>query len=147
MNPSELITHDIATLGFSTVAVADPSGTFAYTVGFTELGHPEILISGLRSEICHQFFWDMYNLIKEGKRYAAGETVTELANLPTAFRTLRPSAAREFACQAVFHYEGKDKAPSFLQMVIPDKAGLMPWEDGYDQRAMRCQRHLWVELH
>ena len=147
MNTSERIAHDIATLGFSTIAVGDPSGTFAYTVGFTELGHPEILISGLRGEICHQLFWEMFKLIKGGKRYVAGETVTELANLPTAFRPLRQSAAREFACQALFRYEGTDKVPTFLQMVMPDKAGLMPWEAGFDKYAMRGQRHLWVQLH
>jgi hypothetical protein len=147
MSIHDHITADIARAGFSNITVADPKGTFAYTVGFTELGHPEILISGMRGPVCHRFFWDLYDAIKAGKRYKSGEVDTDLANLPTAFKTLNPSAAEEFCCQALFWYEDKGKTPTFLQMVLPDKAGRFPWDAGFDAHLMRGQRHLWVDLH
>lgn len=146
MNVHEQIAGDIAKSGFSTVMVPHPEGSFAYTVGFTELGHPEIFVSGL-GPVAHQLFWDMFRAVKEGKRYDAGEINTDLASLPTAFRTLRPEAAVEFCCQALYFYEDSGKHPTFLQLVMPDKEGLLPWQAGYDSELMRCQRQLWVNLH
>jgi hypothetical protein len=144
---NDYIASSIASRGFATFAVGDPEGDFAYTVGFTELGHPEILISGMPGPLCHQIFWDMFHQIKAGKRYKSGELDTDLANLPTAFKTLSPSAAEEFCCQALYWYEDKGKTPTFLQLVAPDKAGRFPWDAGYDLKLMRPQRHLWVNLH
>jgi hypothetical protein len=145
---NEYIRTSLAKSGFATIAVGDdPAGDFAYTVGFTELGHPEILISGLPPRICHQFFWDLYKAIKAGKVYKSGEVDTDFANLPMAFKTLSPGAAEKFCCQAVYWYEDKGQTPTFLQLVAPDAAGRFPWQDGYDTQLMRWQRHLWVNLH
>jgi hypothetical protein len=144
---SDYIATSIGRSGFATLAVFDPEGDFAYTVGFTDCGHPEILISGLKGDICHRLFWDMYREIKAGKRYDTGAVDTDLASLPTVFRPLRDDAAKEFCCQALFWYEDKPVQPTFLQLVMPDPAGLFPWQAGYDRHAMRAQRHLWGELH
>lgn len=144
---NDYIATSLARSGFATVAVADEAGPWAYTTGFTDIGHPEILICGLRPELAHQFFWDLYREIKAGKRYDTGEVNTELATLPTMFRTLRDDAAQELCCQALFWYEDKGIKPTFLQLVMPDPAGKFPWEAGYDRVKMRSQRHLWVDLH
>jgi hypothetical protein len=146
MSIHESIASDIAKCGFSTVMVPSLEGAFAYTIGFTELGHPEIFVSGL-GPMAHQLFWDMYRAVKEGTRYEAGEINTTLATLPTAFRTLRPEAADEFCCQALYFYEDTGKTPAFLQLILPDKKGLLPWQAGYDSELMRYQRQLWVDLH
>lgn len=146
MSFHQRIAEDIARAGFSTIMVPHPEGAFAYTVGFTELGHPEIFVSGL-GPVAHQLFWDMYHQIKQGKRYEAGSVDLDLATLPTAFRTLRDEAAVEFCCQALFFYEDTGKHPAFLQLVMPDKEGLLPWQEGYDAKLMHVQRQLWVDLH
>lgn len=147
MDFPEFIDASIAEMGFATVAVGAPEGFFAYSVGFTELGHPEVLISGLHPEHCHPFFWALFDMIKKGKRYQAGEVDTELGNLPVVFRTLHQDAAAKFCCQAQAWYDGSGKTPTFLQMVVPDPAGKLPWQAGYNAEKMRFQRHLWVELH
>lgn len=147
MNLHQHLAKDIAKSGFSSMIVPHPEGTFAYTVGLTELGHPEIFVNGLSGPVCHTLFWDIFREIKKGKRYEAGMIDTDLANLPTAFRTLRPEAAVEFCCQALYFYEDTGKHPTFLQLVMPDADGRLPWQDGYDAELMRRQRQLWVELH
>lgn len=147
MGTARFITEAIANQGFAVMAVGDSGGCWAYTIGFTELGHPEILICGLRPEICHRLFWDMYRAIKDGRVYQAGEVDHDLANLPAAFRWATPTAASDYCCQAVYWYEEQGKVPQFLQLVLPDPAGLLPWQVGYDAAKMRSQRHLWMELH
>jgi hypothetical protein len=146
MNMREKITGDIARVGFSTIGVGDPNGNFAYTVGFTELGHPEILVCGLRLDNCHGLMWEIFHKVKAGEKFVAGQVATDIGNLPVAFRYLPDIAANDFCCQALFHYEGSAKTPTFLQMVIPDNNGLLPWQEGYDHEFMRAQRHLWVDL-
>jgi hypothetical protein len=146
MNMREKITGDIARVGFSTIAVGDPKGVFAYSVGFTELGHPEIFVSGLRLENCHGILWAIFHKIKAGETFVAGQTDTSIGNFPVGFRYLPDVAANDFCCQALFYYEDSGKTPAFLQMVIPDNNGLLPWDKGYDHEFMRAQRHLWVDL-
>lgn len=147
MNMHEHITRSLADCGFATIEVGDPAGHFAYTIGFTELGHPEILMCGARGKVAHQLFWDLYRSIKAGKRYNSGDIDTELGNLPTAFRTVNPDVTEDFCFQAVHWYKGTGKTPTFLQLVMPDPAGLLPWQEGYDSKLMRPQRQLWVNLH
>jgi hypothetical protein len=144
----EHIERDITKLGFTTIAVGDdPAGWFAYTVGLTELGHPEILISGLRGDYCHGVFWNAYNAIKKGHSFKAGQEDDTLGHLTCAFKTLSPEAAEKFCRQALYFYEDKPKTPTFVQLVMPDKAGRLPWQPGYDAQLMKVQRHLWVQLH
>jgi len=146
MNMRERITGDIARVGFTTIAVPDPKGVFAYTVGFTELDHPEILICGLRLENCHGILWAIFQKIQAGETFVAGQTDSSIGNFPVGFRYLPDSAANDFCCQALFHYERSKKTPTFLQMVIPDNNGRLPWDKGYDHKFMAAQRHLWVDL-
>ena len=143
----DFIRASLADQGFATIAVGDPQGTWAYSVGFTDLGHPEVLISGLHQKHCHEFLWSIFRAIQGGKVYKHGEVDNDLGNLPCAFRLMQPEAAAEFGCQAFFWYEDQGKTPTFLQLVLPDSDGRLPWEAGYNAHQMRCQRHLWLDLH
>lgn len=146
MNLHEKYADDIERHGFTAIGVGDPEGTFYYTIGLTDLGHPEILISGLSPANCHGLLWDMTTKIKAGQKFAAGDIDDTIGNFPVAFRYLPEEKAKDFCCQALFYYEDKGITPTFLQMVIPDKVGRLPWQDGYDRVYMRFQRHLWVDL-
>jgi len=146
----ELKTHiagDIARLGFTTLAAKEAEGWVAHTVGLTELGHPEIFISGLRGDYCHRVFWTAYEAIREGRHFKAGQLDDTLGNLTCAFKALSPAAVEEFCWQAQEFYAGTAKTPTFLQLVMPDKQGHLPWQPGYDASLMKFQRHLWVHLH
>jgi hypothetical protein len=137
----------IARLGFLTFAAPDPAGWIAHTVGLTELGHPEILISGLRGENCHGVFWNAYEAIKGGHSFKAGQEDYTLGRMICFFKPLSPAAAEEFCWRTLQFYEGTPKTPSFLQLVMPDRAGRLPWQLDYDTELMKMQRHLWVQLH
>lgn len=138
----------IAKRKFATIAVGeDPEGVVAYTVGLTEFGHPEIFISGLRGEYCHMVFCNAYQAIMEGRSFKAGQIDDTVGTLPCVFKTLSQAAVEEFCCQALFYYEDKPLTPTFLQLVMPDKEGHLPWQPGYNAELMKYQRHLWVDLH
>lgn len=146
MNLHEKYAADIERCGFTAIGVGDPKGTFYYSIGLTELGHPEVFISGLHPTNCHGLLWDIYSKVKAGGRFVAGQVDESIANFPVAFRYLPESVAQEFCCQTVFYYEEQGKTPTFLQVVIADQHGKLPWENGYDGEYMKCQRHLWVDL-
>lgn len=141
------IAGDITRSGFTTTAWADPAGWLAHTVGLTELGHPEILISGLHGEWCHKVFWRIYHAIKAGGSFKAGQGDSTLGNMTCVFKALSPAAIEEHCAEATAFYEGTGKTPTFLQLVMPDKAGHLPWQSGYSAELMKVQRHLWVQLH
>lgn len=141
------ITGDIARSGYATFGAPSPQGWVACTVGLTELGHPEILISGLHGQWCHKVFWNAYHAIKAGRCFKAGQVDDTLGKMTCAFKTLSPDAVEEFGWQALEFYQGTPKTPTFLQLVMPDKAGRLPWQPGYDAELMKVQRHLWVQLH
>lgn len=146
MNLHEKYAADIERCGFTAIGVPSPQGTFYYSIGLTDLGHPEILISGLAPTNCHGLLWEVVRKIKAGGKFAAGQVDETIGNFPVAFRYLPESAAQEFCCQALFYYEDQGKTPTFLQMVIADQHGVLPWQDGYDAEYMKYQRHLWVDL-
>lgn len=143
----EFIKKAITEHGFAVIAVADPAGSFLYTVGFTDMGFPEVIISGLRQDIAHHFLWDIYRTYREGKHYETNTHVVGLANLPTVFKTVTDNAAQEFCCQAIYWYEDKLRKPTFIQLVMPDRDGLFPWDEGFDAELMKAQRNLWTSIH
>ena len=148
--PSELKTGTASTIaqyGFATLASNAYAGWVAHTVGLTELGHPEIFISGLRGDYCHGVFWNAYDAIKKGHSFKAGQEDDTLGVMTCAFKTLSPAAAEEFCFQALEFYEGTPMTPTFVQLVMPDREGRLPWHLGYDTELMKVQRHLWVQLH
>jgi len=146
MSVHDLIAGDIERVGFSTICVPSFEGTFAYTIGLTELGHPELFISGLGGESSHCLFLDIVSLIKNGERFVAGQIDETLCNLPLAFRAMTDTGAEDYCCQAIFYYQNTIQTPTFLQLVITDQHGLFPWQDGYETENMVAQRHLWVGL-
>lgn len=141
------IARDIAKFGFTTLAADEPEGWVAHTVGLTELGHPEIFISGLHGEYCHGVFWNACYAIRTGRSFKAGQEDNTLGQMTCAFKTLSPAAAEEFCWQAQEFYAGTGKTPTFVQLVMPDKQGHLPWQPGYNAELMKVQRHLWVQLH
>lgn len=149
MNPEfkANIASDITRCGFTTSASADSTGWMAHTIGLTELGHPEILISGLHGEWCHKVFWRIYHAIKDGGSFKAEQGDDTLGNMTCVFKTLSPAAIEEHCDDALAFYEGTEKTPTFLQLVMPDKDGHLPWQPGYLAELMKVQRHLWVQLH
>lgn len=111
----------------------DPPGTvpFAYTVGLTGYGFPELTIAGLPTEIGHVLLNEVAGRVRDeglllghGQRLRGlidGQPVRIVAGDPT--EVLFPGAA-------LMRY-GDDRV-SLLQITWPDPGGRFPWESGYD---------------
>lgn len=115
------------------VAAGDETPGFAYTTGFTvSAQHPELIVFALRHDIAHNVFWDLYRMALGGEALVLGRRTDQaFANLPAyAF----PVAKRHYADHlgwSRWFYGGDDFA--CLQIVWPDRAGVFPWEAGFDE--------------
>ncbi|MFV2114218.1 DUF4262 domain-containing protein [Micromonospora sp. LOL_025] len=108
----------------------DDSVPFAYTVGLTNHGYPELLIAGLDPAISQQLLndlaaraYDQAERFTHGQRLGnliAGYDVTIIDGAPT--EQLHPAAAiARYGHQQV----------RVQQIAWPDPAGCFPWNDGY----------------
>src|SRR5262249_23936133 len=124
---------DIARVGWTVIAVqADGEGSgFAFSIGLLHtLGHPEILIMGLRPQIAQQLINNIGDAIREGQRFEAGKHYEGIAaGFPLAFVEMDRRYYREYLGYAGWFYRGPDFP--VLQCVWPDKQGVFPWEPEY----------------
>jgi hypothetical protein len=132
---------DIARVGWAVVGIMedDEGPGFAFSVGlFHTHGHPEILLIGLPWEVAYRLVNDIGTAIRGGERFEAGRRYDGLAEgYPTAFEPVARDHYREYLGTASWFYQGWDFP--VLQCVWPDKAGVFPWETGYDVRFQRAQ--------
>jgi len=111
---------------------------FSYTTGLIERGHPEIVVTGLNPNTAHRLVQIAYDeFILNGHVFTDGEESTGLATLPVRFRTCRADHP-EYPLSMGRRLYGVETFPA-LQMVLPDKDGKWPWEDGVDENMKRTQ--------
>lgn len=128
---------------FRTNVFADAEGPgFSFTTGFwLNAQHPEVIVCGLKSEVAHDILWDLFRDAKSGKPIAIGQrTLDVFGNFPAyAF----PVAERFYADHlgwSRWFYAG-DSFPC-VQIVWPDRAGVFPWEEGFDVTLFDAQPDL-----
>jgi hypothetical protein len=118
--------------------------SFSYTVGLTETyGCAELMIFGVGEKIANVVFRTVVEKIKGGARFKDGDVLVDVLNLPCAIKQVLGEAARPFALNVVSRYEEADYSPTFQQIIYPDKAGVFPWQTGYDESMRKIQRELW----
>ena len=112
---------------------------FSYTTGFAvNAGRPELMIFSTSDEVVHEMFWVLFRRAKAGQDLPIGRRTNDFfSNLPAyAF----PIAKRHFANYlgwSRWFYRGD--AFSCLQIVWPDRAGVFPWEAGFDEEFVADQ--------
>lgn len=102
---------------------------FAYTVGLTEYGHPELLMRGLPFKTMQGLLNDLAQPVKEhGRRYQPGERVPEIIRDYDVLLhgPIDPRDGELF--QAIYLYGQIDA----LQVLWPDRDGRFPGEAGFD---------------
>lgn len=101
---------------------------FAYTIGLTEYGHPELLLTGLDPRRAQPLLNDLARPVKDtGRRYEPGERVPEIIK---GYDVLvhGPIDPRQAQMnQALNLYGGIDA----LQVLWPDKNGIFPGQSGF----------------
>ena len=95
--------------------------------------HPEIVLFGLDLEVMHRLINDAGSRIREGQKYEEGQKYSDLLQrYPCEFRKVNPARYDGLLNYAMWYYE--DSHFPVLQLVWPDKAGLFPWDEGFDER-------------
>jgi hypothetical protein len=127
---------DIVEAGWSDMAIfptADsPGHFFNYSVGLTEVPHPELLIVGLDNEQMHGVLWSAVRRIKDhGDRFEPNTFSSEvLMGMDVAFVKVEDLHDDRFMMSMARRLYG-DKATG-LQIVWPDTEGRFPWHDDFN---------------
>jgi hypothetical protein len=106
--------------------VGETGRPFAYTVGLTAMGHPEIVVDGLPGDVAQAFLNDVGGQVRDGRPFAPGEVTTDLTENggPMAFLEVEDKTH----LTAVEQVYGSVSA---LQPVWSDTRGHLPWHDSY----------------
>lgn len=104
----------------------EPGVPFAYTIGLTAMGHPEVVEQGLPNDVGHKFLNLVGDEVRAGRRFEADTTVTDLSagGQPVAFVEVVDTSE----LTAVMQLYGRVEA---LQLVWSDSTGRLPWDPGF----------------
>lgn len=111
----------------------DPEPSFAYTIGLTEAGLPELLIAG---NIKHAVMAQLLNSagsLHVKNEIKPGDVLDEIASMPLRVRAVKDTLPLQ---QAHNYYRDPQRVRgvvSALQLVWPDKAGAYPDQVFYDR--------------
>ena len=99
---------------------------YSHTAGMTALGHPEVIVVGLPFAAGEKYLNLVGEAVRAGARFGPGAATTALtdADSPVVFLRVEDTA-RLAVVEEVYG------AVDALQLVWPDSAGSLPWEEGH----------------
>jgi len=102
------------------------AAAFSYTVGLTALHHPEVVITGMPFEHAQTFLNNIAADVRDGGRFEPGLITEDLtsADAPVLFLAVEDSSGLTAVRQMYDRVQA-------VQMVWPDSAGRLPWQEGY----------------
>ena len=111
---------------------------YVHTVGLHTEKLPEFIIMGLPTSIAEHLLNDLTaKTISESTKYKHGQVIKQIANTPLIAIKVSEDNKNKYAKQAYnYYFNWKFK---LLQLVYPDKAGIYPWESGYDETQRATQ--------
>lgn len=135
---------NVAEFGWSVQAVfGDPStGTpsFAYTIGLSHRGVPDILVLGLPAEAALPILNEIARqLIEDESKTADGTLLHKVANLPLKVAAADQAHAQYFAKMSQSYAETQGIDATFVQIILPDAKGLFPGDPGCDHKIKMMQ--------
>ncbi|MEV0003502.1 DUF4262 domain-containing protein [Micromonospora sp. NPDC050980] len=108
---------------------ADDSTPFAYTVGLTAHGYPELLIAGLDLTIAQQLLNDLATRVYDrAERFTDGQRVSDLIAGYDAVIIDGTATNELYPGAAIARY---DQRVRVQQIMWPDPQGLFPGDAGY----------------
>lgn len=119
---------------------------FAFSIGFYyQYQHPEILLMGLPNQLAHTILASIQEMLEAGGRIEPWSAVDEVANFALTAVPVHFDHYRAHLGYAMWFYQSLDAPFPALQLVWPDKAGVFPWQEGYDRQYFQLQRVLCEE--
>lgn len=133
---------------FTVIVVSEYSSTevekmgmraFAYTVGLGMYNMPDLIALGMTGEVLAQVLTSLGDHARNNGAFEDGWVDTELAfsNFPIMVKNLSPAQHAGLTQVASKFYEHKRTWPSYQQVVLPDRHGILPDNAGYDSHYMR----------
>jgi len=116
-----------------------PRPGYTYSIGFeTSYDHPEVAIFGLQPVAARGLMEMMAEYLGAGGHLPEGVFVGLLDNeLPSALLPMPADEIEElFDGASAFHRDAHFRVSQF---VWPDRNGLLPWNEGYDERLRLAQ--------
>lgn len=112
---------------------------FAYTVGLGLHNIPDLIVTGMTGENLAQVLTTLGDYVRKNGAFSDGWIDTELkfANFPVMIKDLTPAQHAGLTQVASKFYEHKRTWPSYQQVVLPDRHGILPDNAGYDSHYMR----------
>ncbi|WP_432833036.1 DUF4262 domain-containing protein [Dactylosporangium sp. CA-092794] len=108
----------------------DTATPFAYTVGLTAHGYPELLIAGLPPEIAHDLLNDLAaRVYDKAERFSHGQRISDLIAGYEAVLVEGEPTDDLLPGVAIARY-GREQV-RLLQVIWPDPQGRFPWDAGY----------------
>ena len=131
----ESLDEAIERFGWAAIGVMptfeEPCMPFTYTVGLYNFDkHPELIVVGLHPEQAHGMLWGLYERVRKGERFEAGQRDSHvIQNHDVIFQAMPPSGAPLHQAREYFEV---DELPA-LQVVWPDTNGRFPFEEDFEQ--------------
>ena len=115
---------------------------FSYITGFwLSAQTPEIIVFSMKAQIAHDLLWDMFRDGRAGVKYPVAMRTNQIfANAPAYLFPVAKNRYREHLGWSRWFYGGDDFP--CLQLVWPDRDGLFPWEQGFDESFRQDQQDL-----
>lgn len=136
------IGKSIEEYGCFVLAVADPEGAeppFSYSVGVTlDSGQPEAIVFGLSPRLGPWVINEYNRLVRAGRKFKPGVAYKGfLQGFPVYIEPADPRKTQDFmfACNRLY---GEFGYPA-VQIVIPNTAGVWPWEKGANRAFRKIQ--------
>lgn len=126
--------RDVNTLGWHAAIVEPDNGHhgWAFSVGFSRtFHHPEIAVFGLPDDVLRAMLDAIGQALRDGRSYRDGQEDAGLAPpYRCVFRGIDASWRNRLMPDAAWFY-GEGSFPA-LQLVWPDRAHRLPWEEEFD---------------
>ncbi|MEN9866545.1 MAG: hypothetical protein RL748_2135 [Pseudomonadota bacterium] len=139
---------DIDKFGWHVIGIegGDDSPGFAFSIGFYyQYQHPEMLIMGLPNDTAHTILASIHEMLAAGGSIEPWRAVDDVASFPLMAIPIGFNHYREHLGYAMWFYRSLGAPFPALQLVWPDRAGVFPWQEGYDQQYFQLQRVLSEE--
>jgi len=124
---------------------------FAYTVGFSDFGAPELIIFSLDPMLINGIFWEYFNAMRAGTRLEDGLIFRpddpEMEGFECTLRSAVKSATWEKFVFDSIHYslsKGRTNRPPVMQVVWPSESGCRyPWSPNCPAEVIASQPALF----
>ncbi len=122
----------IAKFGCQLIGVYDINPGFTYTIGLSPKYGFEIIVFGLPYSSAGFILNDICDALTAGETITCDVPDPRWANMPCVFKQANDDV-RSYVCQADNYYGKRVKV---LQLVLPDRDGKFPGEEGFDAEYM-----------